>query len=38
VSRWWSTLIEAGGGGGDRGFVEGKLGIGITNKKKKDFS
>jgi len=25
-----STLIEAGGGEGDRGFVDGKLGRGIT--------
>jgi hypothetical protein len=30
VGRWGSTLIQAGIGGGDRGFVEGKLGRGIT--------
>jgi hypothetical protein len=30
VGRWVSTLIEAGGGGWDRGFSEGKLGKGIT--------
>jgi hypothetical protein len=30
VGRWWNTLIEAGGGEGDRGFVEEKLGRGIT--------
>jgi len=39
-----STLREAGGGGGDRGFVEGKLGTGITfemsinNQLKKEYS
>jgi hypothetical protein len=30
VDRWGSTFIEAGGGGEDRGFVEGELGRGIT--------
>jgi hypothetical protein len=30
VVGWRSTLREAGGGGGDRRFVKGKLGIGIT--------
>jgi hypothetical protein len=30
VGGWGTTLIEAGGGGVDREFVEGKLGRGIT--------
>jgi hypothetical protein len=30
VGRLASTLIEAGDRGEDRGFVEGKLGRGIT--------
>jgi hypothetical protein len=30
VGRWVSTLIEAGGGGEDRRFVEGKLGRGVA--------
>jgi hypothetical protein len=30
VSEWRSSLIETGGEGGDMGFVEGKLGRGIT--------
>jgi hypothetical protein len=30
VGGWGSTLIEAGRGGWDRGFPEGKLGKGIT--------
>jgi hypothetical protein len=30
VGGWGSTLIEAGGGGWDRGFAERKPGKGIT--------
>jgi hypothetical protein len=30
VGRWGSSLIEAGEGGEDRRFVEGKLGRRIT--------
>jgi hypothetical protein len=30
VGGWWSTLIEAREGGGDRGLMEGKLGREIT--------
>lgn len=30
VGRWGSILIEAGGVRRDRGFMEGKLGRGIT--------
>jgi len=30
MSGWGSTLIEAGCGGWDRGFLEGKLGRGIV--------
>jgi hypothetical protein len=30
VGGWGNTLIEAGEGKGDRVFVEGKLGRGIT--------
>lgn len=30
MGLWVSTLIEAGGGEGDRGFVEEKLGRGIA--------
>lgn len=30
MGRWVSTLIEAGGGGEDRRFVEGKLGRGVA--------
>jgi hypothetical protein len=32
VGWWGSTLIEAGGGEGDRGLVEEKMGKGITFK------
>jgi hypothetical protein len=30
MGGWWNTLIEAGAGGVDRGFIEGKLGREIT--------
>jgi len=30
VGRLWGTLIKAEGQGRDRGFVEGKLGRGVT--------
>jgi len=32
VDGWGNTLIEAGGGGGDEGFMDGKPGTGITFK------
>jgi len=30
VNGWGNTLIEAGGGGGDRGLMDRKLGKGVT--------
>jgi hypothetical protein len=33
VGRWGSTLIEERGEGKDRGFVEEKMGRGITFEK-----